>query len=286
MEPVKPGIDCARLQREAMFVALPRNVDTMLPRANLARVEPNRSGSLSRGKGISVCCALSVETVLWCSGTEEQRRSTAALRCWTRTPLLTHKETKEFAAHELPRAIDTLLKSVYNLIRQSLVHFQAAGIVQHNCNLIHDTRPLWERIMLSKAKCVTRREVNRCESLFRCRIVISVWIFFKLRSTSLYLFVNIVFSVRFDVLTACSPLEINGRFGGICRLHFQARRIRPSKGQPEAGSKQTAYSLTLKMEAKFSSETSVDFQWSTQRYIPEARTLHCTLYFNTYTCKL
>jgi hypothetical protein len=59
-----------------MFVALPRKFDTMLPRAaertlpraNLARVEPNLSGSLSRGKGISVCCALSVETVLWRSG--------------------------------------------------------------------------------------------------------------------------------------------------------------------------------------------------------------------------
>jgi hypothetical protein len=53
-----------------MFVALPRKVDTILPRAaertlpraNLARVEPKRSGSLSCGKGISVCCALSVET--------------------------------------------------------------------------------------------------------------------------------------------------------------------------------------------------------------------------------
>jgi hypothetical protein len=68
---VKPGIDCARLPREAVFVALPRKVDTMLPRAaarTLPRVEPNRSGYLSRGEGISVCRALSVETVLWSSG--------------------------------------------------------------------------------------------------------------------------------------------------------------------------------------------------------------------------
>jgi hypothetical protein len=65
-----------------MFVALPRKVDTMLPRAaeqtllraNLARAEPNGSGSSSRCKGISVCCALSIETVLW-------RRSTAARGC-------------------------------------------------------------------------------------------------------------------------------------------------------------------------------------------------------------
>ena len=69
---VKLGIGSARLPREAVFVALRSKVDTMLPRAaertlphsNLARVEPNRSGSLSRRKGISVCCALSVETVL------------------------------------------------------------------------------------------------------------------------------------------------------------------------------------------------------------------------------
>jgi hypothetical protein len=73
---LKLGIDCARLPRKAMFVALPRKVDTMLPRsaertlprANLAHVEPNWSGSLSRGKEISVCCALSIETVLWRSG--------------------------------------------------------------------------------------------------------------------------------------------------------------------------------------------------------------------------
>jgi hypothetical protein len=57
---VKQGIDCARPQREAMFVALPRKVDTMLPPAaeqilshvNLARVEQNRSSSLFRVKGL------------------------------------------------------------------------------------------------------------------------------------------------------------------------------------------------------------------------------------------
>jgi hypothetical protein len=35
-----------------------------------------------------------------------------------------------------------------------------------------------------------------------------------------------------------------------------------------------AYSLTLKMEATCSSKMSVDFEWTTQRYIPEDRTLH------------
>jgi hypothetical protein len=93
----KPGIDCVQLPREAMFVALPRKVDTMLPRTNLARVQPNWSGSLSRGKGISVCCALSVETVL-------------CLRdSITRLPRFDAghehgKQTNEFAAHEQLRA--------------------------------------------------------------------------------------------------------------------------------------------------------------------------------------
>jgi hypothetical protein len=47
---------------------------------------------LSRGKGISVCCALSVETVLWRSGAR-----------YTNT-VITHKQTNEFAAHEELRA--------------------------------------------------------------------------------------------------------------------------------------------------------------------------------------
>jgi hypothetical protein len=34
-----------------------------------------------------------------------------------------------------------------------------------------------------------------------------------------------------------------------------------------------AYSSTLKMELMYSSETSVDFQWAAQRYIPEDSTL-------------
>jgi hypothetical protein len=91
--------------REAMFVALPRKVDTMLPRAaertlpraNLARIEPNQSG-----RGISMCCAVSVETVLWHSGvpfaakwrTDQQPHAAAALRCWTRTRLLSINKRK------------------------------------------------------------------------------------------------------------------------------------------------------------------------------------------------
>jgi hypothetical protein len=100
-----------------MFVALPRKVNTTLtraaertlPRANLARVKPNRNGSLSRSKG-TVCCALSVETVVWRSGVS----FAAPINSRTRLPLFDaghqhDKQTNEFAAHEQPRAIDTQL---------------------------------------------------------------------------------------------------------------------------------------------------------------------------------
>jgi hypothetical protein len=35
-----------------------------------------------------------------------------------------------------------------------------------------------------------------------------------------------------------------------------------------------AYSSTLKMKAAYSSETSVDFHWTTRIYVPEDITLH------------
>jgi hypothetical protein len=54
-----------------------------LPRATLVRVEPNRSSSLYRGKGISVCSALSVETVFWRSGVS----FAASINSRTRLPL-------------------------------------------------------------------------------------------------------------------------------------------------------------------------------------------------------
>jgi hypothetical protein len=102
------------IAREAMFVALPRKVDTMFPRANLTRAEPNRSGSLSRCKGTSVCCALSVETVetaLWSSGVS----FAASINSRARLPRFDAghehgKHTNEFAAHEQLRAIDTQLR--------------------------------------------------------------------------------------------------------------------------------------------------------------------------------
>jgi hypothetical protein len=42
----------------------------------------------------------------------------------------------------------------------------------------------------------------------------------------------------------------------------------------------SAYSSTLKMEAICCSKMSVDFQWTTQCYIPEDSTLHITQIFS------
>jgi hypothetical protein len=44
-------------------------------------------------------------------------------------------------------------------------------------------------------------------------------------------------SIFWDI-TTCSPLKINRRFGGICRLHIQGRRISQARNQREAGSNQ------------------------------------------------
>jgi hypothetical protein len=63
-------------------------------------------------------------------------------------------------------------------------------------------------------------------------------------------------------ITPCSPLKVNRRFGGTYRLHLQGRR----KAEQET---------SVKAEA-----TSVDFQWTTRRYIPEESTPQC---INSFT---
>jgi hypothetical protein len=88
-------------------------------------------------------------------------------------------------------------------------------------------------------------------------------------------------SVLWDI-RPCSPLKVNRYFGGTCRFHLQSRRISQERNGREAGSKQRyftllsclTYSSILKMKATCSSETSVDIQRTTRRYIPEDRTLH------------
>jgi hypothetical protein len=61
-------------------------------------------------------------------------------------------------------------------------------------------------------------------------------------------------------ITPCSPLKINRCFAGKCQT--------VSCWFPVC--------LTVKMETCFS-ETSIDFQWTTRRYIPEDRTLRSCL---------
>jgi hypothetical protein len=79
-------------------------------------------------------------------------------------------------------------------------------------------------------------------------------------------------STFFWDITLCSPLKVNLCFGGTCYLHFQDWRMSQAPAFMLVSC--LAYYSTLKLEAICSSRTSVDFQWPTQRYIPEDNTLH------------
>jgi hypothetical protein len=65
-------------------------------------------------------------------------------------------------------------------------------------------------------------------------------------------------SVFWDT-TLCSPLKVNGRFGGTSRLHLQGRRI------SHARNRKTVDKQSLQ-EATCSIEMSVDFQRTTRCY--------------------
>jgi hypothetical protein len=87
-------------------------------------------------------------------------------------------------------------------------------------------------------------------------------------------------SIFWDI-TPCNPLKHNQCFGGMCRLHFKDQRIRQARNKPGISAchiaftlvSYLAYSSALKMEATYSSETLVEFQRTTRRYIPEDITL-------------
>jgi hypothetical protein len=69
---------------------------------------------------------------------------------------------------------------------------------------------------------------------------------------------------------------------GKCRLHLQGRKIIWERNQVESRRQASWFLaqlifLTLKMEAIYSSETSVDTQLTTRRYIPEDGTCHLLL---------
>jgi hypothetical protein len=74
--------------------------------------------------------------------------------------------------------------------------------------------------------------------------------------------------------TPCSPLKVNRRFGGTCRLHRQGRKISRTRKRENRWQAEQASFSALKMEAICSSETSADFQRTTRRYIPKDGTLH------------
>jgi hypothetical protein len=81
-------------------------------------------------------------------------------------------------------------------------------------------------------------------------------------------------STIFWDITPCNSLKVNRRFGGTYCFYLHAEEPASSAGFPPAFTlvSCSAYS-TLKMEATRSSETSVNFQCTTWRYILGAGTL-------------
>jgi hypothetical protein len=102
-------------------------------------------------------------------------------------------------------------------------------------------------------------------------------------------------SIFCDIML-CNPLKANRYFGGTHRRHLQGRRSR-ARNQLctllfpacfHAGFL-FGYSSTLKMGVICSSETSVDFQRTTRRYILYDRTLRFTYCLNlasSWRCSL
>jgi hypothetical protein len=88
-------------------------------------------------------------------------------------------------------------------------------------------------------------------------------------------------SIFWDIMSC----KISRRLGGVRRLCLQCRRTNEARNQPEYDSKVPlpncfmllsclAYYLALNMEATYSSETSVNFQWTTRRSLLKDGNLH------------
>jgi hypothetical protein len=72
-----------------------------------------------------------------------------------------------------------------------------------------------------------------------------------------------------------SPLKVNRRFGGTCRLHLQAWRISEAVlAICFTLVSCLTYSLTVKMAVTCSFEASVGFQRTTRLYMPENGSVH------------
>jgi hypothetical protein len=89
-------------------------------------------------------------------------------------------------------------------------------------------------------------------------------------------------------ITPCSPVKVNRRFGRTCRVHVQGGRIGQGRNLCKAllatcftlVSGLDSYPSILYMEATCFSETSVDFQRTKRRYIPEDSIVHCHRFEN------
>jgi hypothetical protein len=71
----------------------------------------------------------------------------------------------------------------------------------------------------------------------------------------------------------CSQLRVNLHFGVTCRLRLQYRKNKSSKESANQDWS-IAWLILRTWVAKSSFQSSVDFQRTTWRYIPEGRTLH------------
>jgi hypothetical protein len=75
----------------------------------------------------------------------------------------------------------------------------------------------------------------------------------------------------FWCITPCRPVKVNRSFGLSARAPLATCFMLGSS---------LAYSSTLTMEATYSSETSVDFERITRRYISKERTVHMFIIIN------
>jgi hypothetical protein len=85
--------------------------------------------------------------------------------------------------------------------------------------------------------------------------------------------------------TPCSLVEVYWHFGGTHRFHSQDLGVNQARSQEQQLAACTllvsrlAYTSTLKMEAIYSSETSVNFYRITQRYIATRSLSFCASFF-------
>jgi hypothetical protein len=122
--------------------------------------------------------------------------------------------------------------------------------------------------------------LSKVENMYAVIIITNHYNLFFYFSFTSSRFFSFLFSILKDIkFCTKSSLKVNRCFGVTCLLHIQRRIIRQRRNYHEAGSKQTSSSSTLKMKATCSSETSVDLQRTTWRFIPENKPFFLSLLF-------